>query len=184
MKLEQLFITIQREISQVLERMETRELDTLRHALREAERVFVVGEGRSGHIAKMFAMRLAQMGLSVFVIGETNTPRIGQGDLFLGVSGSGETPRTIASSRSAKSNGAHIFGITANPESSLGQLADCVVCVPGATKREGSLEVESIQPLSSLFDQSLHLVLDSLCLQLAMDFGLGQEALKAGHTNV
>lgn len=184
MKLGEFIETIHGEISAVIERMEADQLESLRNAIQDADRIFVVGEGRSGHVSKMFAMRLAQMDRRVFVIGETNTPRVGEGDLFLGISGSGETPRTLASCRSAKNRGAILFGITASPESALGQLADHLVCIPGATKAKDSMEVRSIQPLSSLFDQSLHLVLDILCLQLAEDFGVGQDDFRAGHTNV
>jgi 6-phospho-3-hexuloisomerase len=38
-------------------------------------KIFIYGVGRSGLIAKAFAIRLVQMGLEVFFVGETITPR-------------------------------------------------------------------------------------------------------------
>jgi len=61
-------------------------------------RIFVVGAGRSGLVARAFAMRLMHLGFSVHVVGETTTPRMDPGDLLIVISGSGETlyPATIA----------------------------------------------------------------------------------------
>ena len=67
-----------------------------------ARRVFVAGAGRSGLISKFFAMRLMHAGLEVFVVGEIVTPSIGDGDLFLVFSGSGETETMLAFTKAAK----------------------------------------------------------------------------------
>ena len=39
-----------------------------------ADRIYVMGAGRSGLVAKAFAMRLMHLGLKSYVIGETITP--------------------------------------------------------------------------------------------------------------
>ncbi len=44
--------------------------------LTSAENVFILGLGRSGLVAKAFAMRLMHLGISVYVVGETITPAI------------------------------------------------------------------------------------------------------------
>ena len=44
------------------------------------ERVFVQGAGRSGLMLRALAMRLAQMGRCAYVVGETTTPAIGEGE--------------------------------------------------------------------------------------------------------
>jgi len=42
----------------------------------DAKRIYVTGAGRSGLIARAFAMRLLHLGFDVFVVGETVTPAI------------------------------------------------------------------------------------------------------------
>ncbi|NLO77568.1 MAG: 6-phospho-3-hexuloisomerase, partial [Methanomicrobiales archaeon] len=39
-----------------------------------AERIYVMGAGRSGLVAKGFAMRLMHLGMHSYVVGETITP--------------------------------------------------------------------------------------------------------------
>src|SRR5512136_868994 len=54
-------------------------------------RVYVAGAGRSGLIARAFAMRLLHLGFDVYVVGETVTPALQRGDTLVIFSGSGET---------------------------------------------------------------------------------------------
>jgi len=48
--------------------------------LLDAKRVYVVGAGRSGLVAKAFAMRLMHLGLHAYVVGETITPALNKGE--------------------------------------------------------------------------------------------------------
>jgi 6-phospho-3-hexuloisomerase len=57
--------------------------------------------GRSGLALKMAAMRFMQY--TVFIVGETNTPAILEGDLLLVASGSGTTSSVVSSAEKAKS---------------------------------------------------------------------------------
>ncbi len=57
--------------------------------LLNAKRIYVVGAGRSGLVAKAFAMRLMHLGLSAYVVGETITPALNRGDVMVIFSGSG-----------------------------------------------------------------------------------------------
>src|ERR1700738_269625 len=70
-------------------------------ALRKANRIFVVGAGRSGLALRAAAMRLMHLGLNVFVTGETITPAIQKGDLLLAASGSGTTSTIVISAEKA-----------------------------------------------------------------------------------
>jgi len=93
--------TILAEVRQVLERMDDGQLDRLAVGLLAAPRVFITGEGRSGFMAKAFAMRLAHLGLPVAVLGETTTPPVTRGDTLVAVSGSGTTHGTVHAARTA-----------------------------------------------------------------------------------
>jgi 6-phospho-3-hexuloisomerase len=60
-----------------------------------AQRIYVMGAGRSGLVAKAFAMRMMHLGFQAYVVGETITPALRQGDLMVIFSGSGRT-KTVA----------------------------------------------------------------------------------------
>lgn len=154
----------------------------LARRLNEARHVLVAGEGRSGLMAKAFAMRLMQLGLSVHVIGETTTPAITANDDLVAVSGSGSTPATIRVVQRAREIGATVLAVTANPDSPLASQARFVLCLPGATKYRRAGEASTAQPLSSLFDQVAHLALDAVCLHLAGLRGVGNAEARRAHS--
>ena len=71
--------------------LNSKQVNSFIEALLSAKRVFVIGAGRSGLVAKAFAMRLMHLGLDIHVVGETITPALREGDILVVVSGSGET---------------------------------------------------------------------------------------------
>ena len=154
-------------------------------AIAAAQRIFVAGAGRSGLAMKSFAMRLMHLGLTTHVVGETTTPGIGEGDLLLIGSGSGATSSLVGHARRARDRGTRIGLITILPDSPIGQLADVVVALPAPTSKvEGDLGFSSMQPMGSLFEQSLLLTLDAIVL-LLMDQGqIDPEAMFDRHANL
>lgn len=86
-------------------------------------------------MGKAFAMRLMQMGLTVYVVGETVTPGISSADFLLLCSGSGETGGLVAMARKANQAGAPVGLITIKPDSTIAQLAQVVVRLPASAKR-------------------------------------------------
>jgi len=150
-----------------------------------APRIFVTGEGRSGLMARAFAMRLMHVGCIAFVVGETTTPSIGKGDLLVAVSGSGETAITRHVLTQAATAGANTALLSSRADSSTGQAATFVLVVPGATKRRQEGELSSQQPLGSLFDQAAHLALDAIILLLTANQGVpNAPAPAARHSNL
>ncbi len=152
--------------------------------LKRAKRIYVVGEGRSGLMTKAFAMRLMHLGMNVYVVGETVTPAIKAADMLVAISGSGTTESVNLVARKAKEIGCDVIAVTANPNSLLCEQAGQVFRVPGATKYRRAGEPESVQLLSSLFDQTLHLFLDAVCLHIAKRDDKGGEHAKAMHSNL
>jgi 6-phospho-3-hexuloisomerase len=175
--------TILAEVQKVLERIDDAELGQLATQLQVAPRVFVAGEGRSGFMARAFAMRLAHLGLTVYVLGETITPPMRQGDLLVAVSGSGTTHGTVHAAQTASDSGARVVAVTSDPEAALGELADRTLVVPAATKWRRPGEPATSQPLGSLFDQACHLTLDAVCLHLARLAGVDNEQARARHAS-
>jgi len=117
------------------------------------------------------------------VIGETTTPSVADGDVVVGVSGSGTTTGTVRVAEQAVKVGATVHAVTTDPESPLAHHADVVLMVPAATKYRRASEAATIQPLSSLFDQATHVVLDVVCLELAGRRGVDNTTARAAHAN-
>jgi len=176
--------TIVSEIEHVLNEIDEKQVDVFAGQLLAAPRVFVTGEGRSGLMAKAFAMRLMHLGLTVYVVGETTTPSLKGSDALVAVSGSGTTEGTVHIAKQAKELGSTIFAVTTNPESPLGPLATHKLVIPAATKWRRTGESTSKQPLGSLFDQCCHIALDAVCLSIADRKDINNETARQQHTNV
>ena len=72
------------ELERTLAAVSEPEIAAAQRMILTANRLFVMGAGRTGLALKMAAMRLMHLGLVVYVAGEVTTPAIGQGDLLLG----------------------------------------------------------------------------------------------------
>lgn len=147
-----LIAQVKQEIDTVLDLVDETQLDAVAPLLTKEKRIFVLGAGRSGLMARAFAMRLMHIGYTPYVIGETITPSVQAGDVLVAVSGSGNTKSIVELAEKAKQNGAEVIAVTSNANSKLSELGD---------------GVKSIQLLSTLFDQTVHIVLDVLCLKLS-----------------
>lgn len=175
--------TVLGELRAVLAEVDDAAVATLADVLRGARRIFVTGEGRSGFMAKAFAMRLMHLGLTVHVIGETTTPAVTGDDTLVAVSGSGTTAGTVRVAEAAAVAGADVHAVTTAPDSPLGRAASATLHLPAATKHRREGEAVSVQPLSSLFDQTTHLVLDVLALRLARLLEVDHDTARAAHAN-
>ncbi|GAB1155334.1 6-phospho-3-hexuloisomerase [Paenibacillus illinoisensis] len=159
---------ILKELERTLSQIDDSEMQAMAERILDAEQIFVAGAGRSGLMGKAFAMRLMQMGLRVFVVGETVTPGISPKDFLLLCSGSGETGSLAAMAQKASKAGAPVGLITIKPESTIGQLASTVVRLPASAKEDTATSgaAVTIQPMGSLFEQGLLLAMDALVLTL------------------
>lgn len=175
--------TVLAEITRVATAIDRTEVNGLATSLLAADRVFVTGEGRSGFMAKAFAMRLMHLGIGVFVIGETTTPAIQSSDTVVAVSGSGTTGGTVRVAEQATALGATLWAVTTDPGSPLGALAAGHLVIPAATKYRRAGEAPTIQPLSSLFDQATHIALDVVCLTIAGIRGVDNGLAARAHAN-
>ncbi|WP_216726042.1 6-phospho-3-hexuloisomerase [Hymenobacter siberiensis] len=171
------------ENQQLAERIDWTAAAALVPLIRQAERVFVVGAGRTGLALQAAAMRLMHLGLRVFVVGETTTPAIGAGDLLLAGSGSGTTSTIVKAAEKAVAAGARVAAISTTAESPLATLADLVVLVPAAQKQDhgGSL---SQQYAGSLFEQAVLLLTDALFQTLWTLDGTPAPELWKRHANL
>ncbi|MCS7462935.1 6-phospho-3-hexuloisomerase [Paenibacillus doosanensis] len=149
-----------------------------------AKRIFTAGAGRSGLMMRAFAMRLMHLGLNAYVVGESVTPGIGRDDLLIIGSGSGETKSLLSMAQKAKSIGADIALVTVNPESTIGQLSDATVRIAASPKEQQGGGSATVQPMGSLFEQSLLLLTDALVLKLMDRQGIEAAAMFSKHANL
>ena len=70
--------------------------------IREADRIFIAGAGRSGFAARGFANRLMHLGFHSYFVGEPTTPSIQKEDLIVIGSGSGNTASLVSMAKKAK----------------------------------------------------------------------------------
>lgn len=140
-------------------------IDRIIKKIKEHDRIFVYGTGRSGLMLKAFAMRLMQIGLNAYVVGETTTPSVGKGDLLVVASASGETGSVCMTAQSALKQGTDVVVISSNPDSTLGKIQTPDIVIEAATKF--STSEASVQPLGSLFEQMLLVVFDTIILKMS-----------------
>jgi 6-phospho-3-hexuloisomerase len=171
------------------------EVEKFLEEILQAKRVYVMGAGRSGLVAKAFAMRLMHLGLQSFVVGETITPAMRADDVLIVFSGSGKTKTVADIAETAREIGAHICLITSNPDSRIGKMAECIVQIESHrdTVENDSAEFEirqmlgdhkSFAPLGTLFETASMIFADAVISRLMEITKTDESALKNRHANI
>ena len=174
------------EIGSCLRRVSPASLKDAVSMISDTERVFLAGAGRSGLGIRGFAMRLMHLGKNAYVVGETTTPAISTTDLLVIGSGSGRTGSLLTMAQKAKEIGAKILLLTIDPNSPIGQLADHIVEIPASSPKVvgNATTGHSIQPMGSLFEQSLFVLLDCLLLLLMKKANQTAEQMFSRHASL
>lgn len=173
---------IQREIAQVLDRVEPEQTEALLELLLGAPTVFCDGLGRSALAMRGFAMRLGQLGRPSVLVGETTAPSFQPGDVLMVCSASGTSPVLCYHARQAVEHGGAVALLTGAPQSPLADLASAAVILPAPHKDEG--RSASCQPMGSLFEQCALLLCDSLTLSLMDRLAVTAEDMRRRHANI
>lgn len=150
--------------------------DAVAH-LAGANKIFVYGVGRSGLLGKAFAMRMVQLGLRVFFIGETITPIVEPGDVVVIVSQTGETMSAIQTANIARRVGAYVMTITAGPGSKLAHASNLILSLTIRRDKGASRHA----PLGTLFENATLLFLDGLVSLLMEKLGQTEEDMRSRH---
>ncbi|RDW16489.1 6-phospho-3-hexuloisomerase [Oceanobacillus arenosus] len=172
------------ELHHAAEQLTNEDAEKLVEQILISNKIFVTGAGRSGLMGKAFAMRMMHMGLDSYVVGETVTATYEEDDILIIGTGSGETKSLIPMVEKAKSIGGTVAVVTINPESTLGRLADITVQLPGAPKDQTTSEYRTIQPMGSLFEQTLLLFYDAIILRFMEKKGLDSQTMYGKHANL
>jgi 6-phospho-3-hexuloisomerase len=172
------------ECRQALGRVDPAAVEELVAAILGAEKVFFIGVGRVMLALMAMAKRLSHLGIHTCIVGEITEPAITNRDLLIIGSGSGESLIPVAIGKKAKSFGARIVHIGSNSESSLKPLTDIFIRVPVRTKLARPDEIDSHQPMTSLFEQSLLLFGDALAGIIIRRRNLDLKSLWQFHANL
>lgn len=174
------------ELASLYERVDESQVEKLIAALARDRRLFIAGAGRSGLLLRCFAMRLMHMGKKVHMVGDVTTPSAQPQDMLLIGSGSGETGSLVAMAKKARAMGVTTALITTNPGSTIAGMADVTVTLPGPTpKNTGHVEsAHSAQPMGSLFEQGMFLMLDSIVMRLMNLQNISSEEMFKRHANL
>jgi len=183
------------EISDVLENIPVRQTQNLINQIIRSNRIFLVAIGRVNLALQCFGKRLAHLGFKVELVGSLTEKPATKKDLLIVASGSGESLIPLHISRKAKSVGCKILHITASKKSSIRKIANHVVELKAPTKiltkyktkqslSDSASKTKSIQPMSSLFDQVLHIYGDIVSVHIIEKLRLNKINLWKNHANL
>ena len=184
-----------RRITAIAGSLSDEEVEEFIDEILHARRIYVMGAGRSGLVAKAFAMRLMHLGLSRYVVGETITPAMSPGDLVVVFSGSGKTKTVADIAETAKEIGGRVALITSDRDSRIGRIADTIVIIEhhrDEVRDEGAEfeirqvmgEHKSFAPLGTLFETAAMVFADAIISRLMEITKTDEKELKNRHANI
>lgn len=182
-------------IHAIADHISDKEVSAFISELLGAKRIYVMGAGRSGLVAKAFAMRLMHLGMTSYVVGETITPALQKGDVIVVLSGSGKTKTIIEIVQTANEIGGRICLITSNPDSPIGKMAVSTVMIenyrdiiPDESReydtRQMLGEHRSFAPLGTLFETAAMTFCDAVISRLMEITKTDESELKGRHANI
>ena len=175
---------INNEILQLLISVDPEEVRVLIDEIIKADKVFFIGVGRVFLSLQCFCKRLTHLGIEANIVGSVNEKAISTKDLLIVASGSGESvcPAVIAKKASALDG--RIGLITSARDSTIKTISNFAVHLPSPTKNDPNLGVKSKQPMSTLFDQALHIFGDVVSMIIQSENDLTEEELWNYHANL
>lgn len=172
---------IQRKIKDILDNVSQETINEVKQLFFKTNHIFVYGAGRSGLVAKAFAIRLVHLGFQAYVIGETITVPVQQGDLVVIVSGSGETLPAVMTAEIAHNLGAQVVSITGKKNSDIARYADVTLFISAGCSEK---ERKRYAPLGTLFEASVWVLLDGLIADLLHSKHETEEIMRKRHATL
>lgn len=149
-----------------------------------SRKVFFVGVGRVLLSLEAMAKRWAHLGIDTHIVGEITEPAITAEDVLIVGSGSGTTLFPAGIAKKAHAIGAKVVHIGSNPNSDLNDIVALMVRIPVRTKNYLDDEIDSEQPMTSLFEQTLLLLGDIIAKMIIDRKQLDMKSLWQYHANL
>jgi len=193
MPVKKAMLEVVRHVEDIVEGLNEKQIVAMIEAIESADRIFMMGAGRSGMASRAFAMRLVQVGLTAYVIGESVTPAMTDKDLLIAVSGSGETKSIVSASKIAKGVGSTVLAVTSYPRSRLGRVANMRVAIKGRTKIDMEKDHlkhqiigthSTLTPLGTLFEDTVMIFFDGIIAKLMSDLKKDEHEMKSRHATL
>ena len=172
------------ELQKTLASIDVESLEKLVDVILNADKVFFVGVGRVLLSLQAITKRFAHLGINAHFVGEITEPAITDKDVLIVGSGSGESLFPLGIAEKAKKLGAKVVHIGSNPNSRMKGYADFMVRIPVRTKLGLEDEIDSKQPMTSLFEQTLLILGDIIAKIIIEEKDLDMHALWAHHANL
>lgn len=168
-------------IGRVLDHVSVHQCEGISRDIQTAGAVFVAGVGRSGLVAKFFAMRLKHLGVPAWVVGETTTPKIQEGDILIAITGSGNTQTIVELAKKANELGAVVWAITSNKGSLISIYADRAIQIG---EQIPSPEKVKFMPLGTAFELSTLTFLETVVGYIIEKDQITEGTLQSRHANL
>ena len=173
------------ELKKTMESIDPASLERLVDEVLKADQVFFVGVGRVMLALQRICKRFAHLWIRAHCVGEINEPAIKKDDLLIVGSGSGGSLFPLGIARKARASvDCTIVHIGSNPNSEMKDIADFMVRIPVRTKNYLEDEIDSCQPMTSLFEQSVLLLGDVLAKMIIEQRHLDMRSLWQYHANL
>jgi 6-phospho-3-hexuloisomerase len=164
-------------VTDALDRIDAAAIGQVVALLARAPATFVYGAGRSGIIGRAFAMRLVQIGLTAYVIGESVTPIVRKGDAVVILSGRGESYSSIQTANIVRREGADLVVITGRASSKLAHIATELLPIDFPSDGDGP----RLAPLGTLFESASLRLTDAIIAELMAVRGETEESMRRRH---
>ena len=176
---------VQDELQRTLQSIDPASLERLCQEILAADQVFFVGMGRVLLSLQSVCKRLAHLGIKTHYVGEITEPAITKNDLLIVGSGSGASLFPLGIAKKARATvDCKIVHIGSNPNSEMKDICDFMVRIPVRTKFYLEDEIDSCQPMTSLFEQTLLLMGDILAKMIIEEQKLDMKGLWQYHANL
>lgn len=173
------------ELQTAIDSVDPSNLERLVDEIFDAEHVFFVGVGRVMLVLQCVCKRLAHLGIKTHCVGEITEPAITEHDLLIVGSGSGNSLFPLGIAKKARETvNCKIVHIGSDPNSAMREIADFMVRIPARTKNYLPDEIDSCQPMTSLFEQSVLLIGDILAKMMIERKRLDMRSLWRYHANL
>ncbi|WCJ36623.1 Sugar isomerase (SIS) family protein [Euphorbia peplus] len=151
--------------------------------------IFLYGVGREGLMLKGLCMRLAHLGLSTHLVFDMTTPPISSNDLLIASAGPGGFSTVDALCSVARSSGAQVLLLTAQPEiGSCVKHASVVCYVPAQTMAddgtEGKEKAREVLPMGSVYEGALFVLFEMVIYKLGEVLEQSPDDIRSRHTNL
>jgi len=190
------------ELSAIMSSVDPNDVTSLARAIRDARVVCCYGVGREGLVMKGLASNLHHLGFEAYTVGDTNTPSLGKGDLFLVSAGPSYYSTVSALSLEAMRSGARVIAFTAHKTAPL-PFAERVVriasqtlppCMPVMNRKLGGMSADvvsslpegkfSVMQMGASFEMSLALMMECCSIMLQKKTKVHVSEMRARHSNL